>query len=150
MKPLLSSYVSRLSAIAGNLINCAPVLNWLEVDNRGRRLYPPPPSDDADAEINTPAVAAAYAVRRYAAVASDEISFEVKQSRNPLSLYSSSCFCYLFVFVFLLLFNWFPTTLIQSKGKTVSHPIRAMFTTEPTFLLLFFFFISLFSPSVRF
>ncbi|KAI9551394.1 hypothetical protein GHT06_021727 [Daphnia sinensis] len=77
LRPLLSSYVNRLSAIAGNLINCAPVLNWLEVDNRGRRLYPPPPSDDADAEINTPAVAAAYAVRRYAAVASDEISFEV-------------------------------------------------------------------------
>ncbi|XP_046443070.1 rho GTPase-activating protein 32-like isoform X5 [Daphnia pulex] len=77
LRPLLSNYVNRLSAIAGNLINCAPVLNWLEVDNRGRRLYPPPPSDDADAEINTPAVAAAYAVRRYAAVASDEISFEV-------------------------------------------------------------------------
>ena len=78
LRPLLSNYVNRLSAIAGNLINCAPVLNWLEVDNRGRRLYPPPPSDDADAEINTPAVAAAYAVRRYAAVASDEISFEVR------------------------------------------------------------------------
>lgn len=78
LRPLLSSYVNRLSAIAGNLINCAPVLNWLEVDNRGRRLYPPPPSDDADAEINTPAVAAAYAVRRYAAIASDEISFEVR------------------------------------------------------------------------
>ena len=76
-RPLLSEYVTRLSAIAGNLINCAPVLNWLEVDNRGRRLYPPPPSDDADAEINTPAVAAAYAVRRYAAIASDEIAFEV-------------------------------------------------------------------------
>ena len=79
LRPLLSGYVSRLSAIAGNLINCAPVLNWLEVDNRGRRLYPPPPSDDADAEINTPAVAAAYAVRRYVAVASDEISFEVNK-----------------------------------------------------------------------
>ena len=77
LRPLLSEYVSRLSAIAGNLINCAPVLNWLEVDNRGRRLFPPPPSDDADAEINTPAVAAAYAIRRYAAIASDEISFEV-------------------------------------------------------------------------
>jgi Rho GTPase-activating protein 32 len=77
LRPLLTEYVSRLSAIAGNLINCAPVLNWLEVDNRGRRLFPPPPSDDADAEINTPAVAAAYAIRRYAAIASDEISFEV-------------------------------------------------------------------------
>lgn len=77
LRRLLCEYVARLSCIAGNLINCAPVLNWLEVDNRGRRLYPPPPSDDADAEINTPAVAAAYAVRRYAAVASDEISFQV-------------------------------------------------------------------------
>lgn len=95
LRPLLSSYVNRLSAIAGNLINCAPVLNWLEVDNRGRRLYPPPPSDDADAEINTPAVAAAYAVRRYAAVASDEISFEVRINRrktqmNRVSLYLGS------------------------------------------------------------
>lgn len=90
LRPLLSSYVNRLSAIAGNLINCAPVLNWLEVDNRGRRLFPPPPSDDADAEINTPAVAAAYAVRRYAAIASDEISFEVSDSRLLIELLSSS------------------------------------------------------------
>ena len=102
LKPLLSSYVNRLSAIAGNLINCAPVLNWLEVDNRGRRLYPPPPSDDADAEINTPAVAAAYAVRRYAAVASDEISFDV-----------FILFVCLFSAALLLIFNCYPTRAPQ-------------------------------------
>jgi len=48
------------------------VLNWLELDNRGHRLIV---TDDC--AINTPAVAAAYAVKRYAKQAADEISFEV-------------------------------------------------------------------------
>ncbi len=43
-----------------------------ELDNRGHRLIV---TDDC--AINTPAVAAAYAVRRYAKQAQDEISFEV-------------------------------------------------------------------------
>ncbi|KAK3852165.1 hypothetical protein Pcinc_041236 [Petrolisthes cinctipes] len=68
---LLGEYVARLSEVAGSLITCGPVLNWLELDNRGHRLIV---TDDSD--INTPAVAAAYVVKRYIAQASDEISFE--------------------------------------------------------------------------
>ncbi|CAL4085786.1 unnamed protein product, partial [Meganyctiphanes norvegica] len=69
---VLEEYVGRLSEVAGSLITCGPVLNWLELDNRGHRLIV---TDDSD--INTPAVAAAYVVKRYSAQASDEISFEV-------------------------------------------------------------------------
>ena len=43
-----------------------------QVDNRGNRLIV---TDDSD--INTPAVAAAYAIKRYSKQAQDEISFEV-------------------------------------------------------------------------
>lgn len=71
---LLSDYLNRFSLIAGNLINCGPVLSWFELDNRGRRLLVP---DNDSCPINTPAVAAAYSVKRYSAQAQDEISFEV-------------------------------------------------------------------------
>ena len=66
--------MARFSALAGDGgITCGTVLNWLELDNRGNRLIV---TDDSTA-INTPAVAAAYATKRYAKQASDEISFEV-------------------------------------------------------------------------
>lgn len=67
--------MKRFSIIAGSLINCGPILNWLELDNRGHRLLVP---DTDNCPINTPAVAAAYSVKRYTAHAPDEISFEVK------------------------------------------------------------------------
>lgn len=67
--------MKRFSVIAGNIINCGPILNWLEIDNRGHRLLVP---DNDNCPINTPAVAAAYSVKRYAAQAPDEISFEVR------------------------------------------------------------------------
>uniref|UniRef100_T1IL19 Rho-GAP domain-containing protein n=1 Tax=Strigamia maritima TaxID=126957 RepID=T1IL19_STRMM len=69
---LLSEYLERFSIIAGSLISCGPILNWFELDNRGNRLIV---TDES--AINTPAVAAAYVVKRYQAQASDEISFEV-------------------------------------------------------------------------
>ncbi|XP_067138233.1 uncharacterized protein [Centruroides vittatus] len=72
VRTLLAEYLERFSQLAGNLINCGPVLNWLELDNRGNRLIV---ADEA--AINTPAVAAAYVVKRYSAQANDEISFEV-------------------------------------------------------------------------
>ena len=56
---------------------CISVTAWstrFELDNRGRRLLV---ADDG--AINTPAVAAAYAVRDYARRAPDEISFKVRQ-----------------------------------------------------------------------
>ncbi|CAL1268209.1 unnamed protein product [Larinioides sclopetarius] len=67
----LSEYLERFSQLAGSLINCGPVLNWFELDNRGNRLIV------TDEAINTPAVAAAYVVVPYTAQATDEISFDV-------------------------------------------------------------------------
>ena len=82
MRHLLSSYLHRFSTLAGPVITCGPVLNWLELDNRGHRLIV---TDDC--AINTPAVAAAYAIKRYAKQANDEISFEVGKitTLRPLS-----------------------------------------------------------------
>ncbi|KAK2153627.1 hypothetical protein LSH36_291g07014 [Paralvinella palmiformis] len=72
MKKLLILYLNRFTSIAGNMINCGPVLSWLELDNRGNRLII---SDDS--AINTPAVGAAHVVKRYTAQERDEISLEV-------------------------------------------------------------------------
>ncbi|GFU57820.1 hypothetical protein NPIL_202621 [Nephila pilipes] len=71
IRNLLSEYLERFSQLAGSLINCGPVLNWFELDNRGNRLIV------TDEAINTPAVAAAYVVVPYCAQATDEISFDV-------------------------------------------------------------------------
>ena len=84
MRQLLSSYLTRFSHLADSTITCGPVLNWFELDNRGRRLLITSAEDGA---INTPAVAAAYAVRRYARQAPDEISFEVGQMFICLDLF---------------------------------------------------------------
>ena len=74
IRHLLATYLARFSALAGDGgITCGTVLNWLEIDNRGNRLI----VTDDSTDINTPAVAAAYATKRYAKQASDEISFEV-------------------------------------------------------------------------
>jgi len=43
------------------------------MDNRGNRLL----VSDNDSAINMPAVGAAYAIKKYSALASDELSFEV-------------------------------------------------------------------------
>ncbi|KAK2191607.1 hypothetical protein NP493_50g04042 [Ridgeia piscesae] len=72
LRKTMAVYLHRFSAIAGSMINCGPILSWLEMDNRGNRLIV---TDDS--AINTPAVAAAHAIRRYSAKALDEISFEV-------------------------------------------------------------------------
>ncbi|XP_021375956.1 uncharacterized protein LOC110464834 isoform X2 [Mizuhopecten yessoensis] len=72
MEEMLSLYLQRFSRIAGSMINCGSVLNWFELDNRGNRLLA---MDDSG--INTPAIAAAHAIKRYTAQAPDEISLEV-------------------------------------------------------------------------
>ncbi|VVC43891.1 Hypothetical protein CINCED_3A017545 [Cinara cedri] len=75
VKELISKYCKRLSQIAvESLINCGPILSWLELDNRGHHLLV---ADGDHCAINTPAVAAAYSIRKYTAHASDEISFNV-------------------------------------------------------------------------
>ncbi|XP_052061418.1 uncharacterized protein LOC127701544 isoform X4 [Mytilus californianus] len=72
METELSSYLQRFSNIANSMLNCGTILNWFELDNRGNRLLA---IDDSG--INTPAIAAAHAVKRYTAQAVDEISLEV-------------------------------------------------------------------------
>ncbi|KAM4632970.1 uncharacterized protein arhgap33 [Polymixia lowei] len=70
--PLLSEYLTRLSVIVDNKLNCGPVLTWMEIDNRGNRFLL-----KEEASLNVPAIAAAHVVKRYTAQASDEISIEV-------------------------------------------------------------------------
>ncbi|XP_068515649.1 rho GTPase-activating protein 32 isoform X5 [Anas acuta] len=69
---MLTSYLSRLSAIAGNKINCGPALTWMEIDNKGNHLLV-----HEESSINVPAIAAAHVIKRYIAQAGDELSFEV-------------------------------------------------------------------------
>ncbi|XP_014489385.1 PREDICTED: GTPase-activating protein CdGAPr isoform X2 [Dinoponera quadriceps] len=71
---ILKDYLGRFSQLNHEGLNCGPVLNWLQLDNRGRRILVP---ESDSCPINTPAVAAAYAVRPYTAQAPDEISFQV-------------------------------------------------------------------------
>ncbi|TWW77058.1 Rho GTPase-activating protein 32 [Takifugu flavidus] len=69
---MLSTYLSRFSAIADNKINCGPVLTWMEIDNKGNHLLV-----SEEASINVPAIAAAHVTKRYTAQATDELTFEV-------------------------------------------------------------------------
>uniref|UniRef100_A0A8C2BGH2 Rho GTPase activating protein 32a n=1 Tax=Cyprinus carpio TaxID=7962 RepID=A0A8C2BGH2_CYPCA len=72
LSQMLTAYISRLSAIADNKINCGPALTWMEVDNKGNHLLV-----HDESSINVPAVAAAHVIKRYIAQAADELSFEV-------------------------------------------------------------------------
>uniref|UniRef100_A0A8C2FRR5 Rho GTPase-activating protein 32 n=1 Tax=Cyprinus carpio TaxID=7962 RepID=A0A8C2FRR5_CYPCA len=72
LSQMLTAYISRLSAIADNKINCGPALTWMEVDNKGNLLLV-----HDESSINVPAVAAAHVIKRYIAQAADELSFEV-------------------------------------------------------------------------
>ncbi|XP_030632668.1 rho GTPase-activating protein 32 [Chanos chanos] len=69
---MLTAYLSRLSAIADNKINCGPALTWMEIDNKGNHLLV-----HDESSINVPAIAAAHVIKRYIAQAADELSFEV-------------------------------------------------------------------------
>ncbi|XP_075459430.1 rho GTPase-activating protein 32 isoform X1 [Ascaphus truei] len=69
---MLMAYLSRLSAIGGNKINCGPALTWMEIDNKGNHLLV-----HEESSINVPAIAAAHVIKRYNAQAPDELSFEV-------------------------------------------------------------------------
>lgn len=75
LENIVSVYLIRFSTIASDSMTCGPVLTWLQLDNKGRRL--PVVDTDTMRTINTPAVGAAYGVRRYQAQACDEISIEV-------------------------------------------------------------------------
>ena len=68
-----AQYLNRFCEIAFiNPINCGPILNWFEVDNKGHRLYA---TDDSP--INIPAIGAALVKKRYVAQNLDELSLDV-------------------------------------------------------------------------
>ncbi|XP_072166346.1 uncharacterized protein [Diadema setosum] len=81
VKAMLAHYITRFSQIAGDMINCGPVLNWLEIDNNGFHIELDNHGNHVvaseESAINIPAVAAAHVIKRYAAQAPDEISLEV-------------------------------------------------------------------------
>ena len=70
---VFAQYLMRFCEIAFiNPINCGPILNWFEVDNKGHRLYA---TDDSP--INIPAIGAALVKKRYVAQNLDELSLDV-------------------------------------------------------------------------
>lgn len=75
LEDAVSEYLAKFSLIASDTITCGSILTWLQLDNKGRRL--PVADRDTMRTINTPAVGAAYGVRRYLAQACDEICIEV-------------------------------------------------------------------------
>ncbi|XP_022108337.1 rho GTPase-activating protein 32-like isoform X3 [Acanthaster planci] len=81
VRGILSRYLGRFSQIAGDMINCGPVLNWMEIDNHGHALKLDNHGNHVvaseESAINIPAVAAAHVTKRYMAQAPDEISLEV-------------------------------------------------------------------------
>lgn len=69
----LAIYLTRFCEIAFiNPINCGPILNWFEIDNKGNRLF----AID-DSPINIPGVAAAVVKKRFVAQGLDEICLDV-------------------------------------------------------------------------
>lgn len=72
---MVSAYLSRFSTIVTDSLTCGPVLTWFQIDNKGRAL--PLADMDTMKSINTPAVGAAYGIRKYTAQAVDEISIDV-------------------------------------------------------------------------
>jgi Rho GTPase-activating protein 32 len=85
---IIDIYLSRLSRIASDSMTCGSVLTWLQLDNKGRRL--PVADSDTMLTINTPAVGAAYGIRRYAAQACDEISIEVGDMISVIDMPSTA------------------------------------------------------------
>lgn len=75
LENLVAAYLNRFSNIMSDSLTCGPVLTWFQLDNKGRRL--PLADMDTMKSINTPAVGAAYGIRKYTAQAVDEISIEV-------------------------------------------------------------------------
>lgn len=59
---IVAGFLNRFSTIATDSLTCGPILTWFQLDNKGRRL----PLGDTETmrSINTPAVGAAYGIRR--------------------------------------------------------------------------------------
>jgi hypothetical protein len=90
VRHLLSKYLCRFSGLTGPAVTCGPVLNWLELDNRGRSLIGH--NDEANANAN-----GLEARRPYVRHAHEEINLQVRRERVLPSLthpdsYSCSVF----------------------------------------------------------
>lgn len=75
LETVVATFLNQFSTIMSDSLTCGPVLTWFQLDNKGRRL--PLADMDTMKSINTPAVGAAYGIRRYVAQAVDEISIDV-------------------------------------------------------------------------
>lgn len=62
IEQVISEYLECFSEIASDSLTCGPILTWFQIDNKGQRL----PLADSDTMkcINTPAVGAAYGIRK--------------------------------------------------------------------------------------
>ncbi|XP_065828499.1 rho GTPase-activating protein 33-like isoform X2 [Oscarella lobularis] len=70
----LSQYLTQLFSLSCRMISCGPILNWFEIDCKGRQLQPTSKSG-----INIPAVAAARVIKSYKAQESDEVSLVLNE-----------------------------------------------------------------------
>ncbi|XP_031627819.1 GTPase-activating protein CdGAPr [Contarinia nasturtii] len=75
MDSIVAEYLERFTSIVSDSLTCGQILSWFQLDNKGQRL--PLADSDTMKSINTPAVGAAYGIRKYNAQACDEISIEV-------------------------------------------------------------------------
>lgn len=59
---IVADYLNRFSVIASDSVTCGPILTWFQLDNKGHRL--PLADSETMRTINTPAVGAAYGIRK--------------------------------------------------------------------------------------
>ncbi|MBZ3883182.1 Rho GTPase-activating protein 32 [Sciurus carolinensis] len=116
---MLVAYLSRLSAIAGNKINCGPALTWMEIDNKGNHLLV-----HEESSINTPAVGAAHVIKRYTARAPDELTLEV-------GLFPGHCVELINQKVPPSVTNSVPKPVSKKHGKLITF-LRTFMKSRPT------------------
>lgn len=59
---VVAEYLERFSSIVSDSLTCGQILTWFQMDNKGQRL--PLADSDTMKSINTPAVGAAYGIRK--------------------------------------------------------------------------------------
>lgn len=62
MEKVVDVYLERFSEIVTDSLTCGQILTWFQLDNKGQRL--PLADSDTMESINTPAVGAAYGIRK--------------------------------------------------------------------------------------
>lgn len=62
MDTVVAQYLERFSTIVSDSLTCGQILSWFQLDNKGQRL--PLADSDTMKSINTPAVGAAYGIRK--------------------------------------------------------------------------------------